>query len=294
MSSPLTRPGLGVKEGDTILAINGRKLDAHTSVQECLVRQAAHKVDLRVLRKGEDTPDTITIKTLHDDEDLRYRALINARRAMTHERSEGRVGYLHVPDMGTQGYAEFHRGFMAEQHRDALIVDVRNNGGGHVSSLLLEKLSRAHLGYELQRHGTTWTYPQEIPRGPIVALTNAYAGSDGDIFSHSFKLMGLGPLMGARTWGGVIGIWPRHKLVDGSVTTQPEFSFWFSDVGFGVENYGTEPDIPVAQPPESEQGGADPQLIAAIDEALTRLQGHNHQIPDLGPYPNLAPPDELG
>ncbi len=105
--------------------------------------------------------------------------------------------------------------------------------------------------------------------------------------------MNLGPLMGARTWGGVIGIWPRHKLVDASVTTQPEFSFWFADVGFGVENYGTEPDIPVAQPPESERGGADPQLVAAIDEALTLLQGASIGPPDLAPYPNLAPPKEL-
>jgi tricorn protease len=143
--------------------------------------------------------------------------------------------------MGPWGFAEFHRGYLSELDRDALIVDVRYNRGGHVSSLLLEKLARKRVGYDVARWVPPTPYPEESVAGPIVALTNQFAGSDGDIFSHCFKLYGLGPLVGMRTWGGVIGINPRHRLVDGTQTTQPEFSFWFTDVGWGVENYGTDP-----------------------------------------------------
>ena len=125
------------------------------------------------------------------------------------------------------------------------MVDVRYNRGGHVSQLLIEKLARKRVGYDVSRWGKPDPYPSYSVAGPMVALTNQWAGSDGDIFSHVFKLMKLGPLIGKRTWGGVIGIWPRHVLADGSVTTQPEFSFWFVDVGWGVENYGTDPDIEV-------------------------------------------------
>jgi tricorn protease len=168
--------------------------------------------------------------------------------------------------MGSRGFSEFHRYFVSEFDREGLIVDVRWNGGGNVSQLLLEKLRRRRIGYDANRWAVPESYPSEAPMGPMVALTNEYAGSDGDIFSHSFKLYGLGPLIGKRTWGGVIGIWPRHFLVDGTLTTQPEFAFWFEDVGWNVENYGTDPDIEVDVLPQDYVRGADPQLDRALSE----------------------------
>src|SRR5205823_6303847 len=163
---------------------------------------------------------------------------------------------------GAEGYAEFHRSYLTEYDRDALVVDVRANGGGHVSGLLLEKLARRRVGYDFPRWSAPKPYPDESPAGPMVALTNELAGSDGDIFSHAFKMLQLGPLIGKRTWGGVIGIWPRHRLVDGTVTTQPEFSFFFADLGWRVENYGTDPDIEVDNAPHDYARGADrPQRI---------------------------------
>ena len=123
----------------------------------------------------------------------------------------------------------------------------------------------------------------------MVALTNEYAGSDGDIFSHSFKLFGLGPLIGKRTWGGVVGIWPRHALVDGTVTTQPEFAFWFDDVGWGVENYGTDPDIEVEIRPQDHAAGEDPQLDRALVEIEKQLTRRPPRQPDFGRRPQLAP-----
>ncbi len=165
--------------------------------------------------------------------------------------------------MGPHGYAEFHRAFRNEVDRDGLIVDVRWNGGGNVSQLLLEKLVRRPISFDVARWQGPATYPADAPLGPMVAVTNEHAGSDGDIFSHAWKIYRLGPLIGKRTWGGVIGIWPRHALVDGTITTQAEFSTWFVDVGWAVENYGTDPDIEVDIAPQDFAAGRDPQLERA-------------------------------
>jgi tricorn protease len=192
--------------------------------------------------------------------------------------------------MGAEGYAEFHRGYLAEYDHDGLIVDVRNNGGGHVSMLLLEKLARRRLGYDFNRWNKPVPYPEESPAGPLVALTNEQAGSDGDIFSHAFKMLNLGPLVGKRTWGGVIGIHPRHSLADGTVTTQPEFSFFFDDVGWKVENYGTDPDIEVENAPHDYANGVDPQLDRSIALALQLLEEHPPHRPKASDRPRLTIP----
>jgi tricorn protease len=230
----------------------------------------------------------VLITALRDETPARYRAWVERNRRWVHERSAGRVGYFHLPDMMAAGFGEFHRYFRGESERPALLVDVRYNRGGHVSQLLLEKVARRRIGYDLSRWGTPEPYPSEAPAGPIVALTNERAGSDGDIFSHAFKLMGIGPLVGVRTWGGVIGIWPRHRLVDGTETTQPEFSFWFKDVGWGIENYGTDPDIEVENAPHEVRAGRDRQLERALEVALEALEREKPSIPDFGPRPNLA------
>ncbi|GAA3446831.1 S41 family peptidase [Planomonospora venezuelensis] len=287
-TSPLNRLGLDVRPGDTILAVNGQPVGLATSPGERLVNQADQEVQLTIGRDGERR--TVSVRAISDEQPGRYRDWVRANRARCHERSDGRLGYLHIPDMGPDGYAEFHRGYLAEYDREGLIVDVRFNGGGHVSSLLMEKLSRRRLGYNFPRWGAPEPYPDESPRGPMVAITNEWAGSDGDIFSHTFKLLGLGPLIGKRTWGGVIGIWPRHQLADGTVTTQPEFSFAFDDVGWKVENYGTDPDIEVDITPQDYARGIDTQLEKAIDVALERLATHPPHTPDLADRPRPTVP----
>lgn len=271
-SSPLLRPGLNVKEGDVLLAINGRPLSKQVTPGKLLSNQARNRVDLLVAAgDGKSAPRKITVQTLKDETALRYREWVIGNRRAVHAASKEQIGYIHIPDMGPAGYAEFHRQFLSEYQKPGLIVDVRQNEGGYVSPLILEKLARRPLGFELQRWGASMAYPAESVAGPIVALADEGAGSDGDVFSHSFKLMKLGPLVGTRTWGGTIGIHPRHELVDGSVTTQPEFSSWFQDVGFTLENWGTEPDIEALSPPQSGSGEQDPQLCAAIKAALDLL-----------------------
>lgn len=291
--SPLGRLGANVKEGDILLAVNGRRLGADCTPQELLVNLARTDVSLTIAEAKKKQPRTVVVRTLAGETAARYREWVEYNRARTLELSGGRVGYVHVPNMGPLGFAEFHRYYMTEIDREALLVDVRFNGGGHVSQLLLEKLARKRIGYDIKRWGRPEPYPSDSVLGPIVALTNEYAGSDGDIFSHSFKLMQLGKLVGKRTWGGVIGIWPRHLLVDRSVTTQPEFSFWFNDVGWQVENYGTDPDIEVEITPQDWAKGHDRQLEAAVNVALDELKKTPVGVPDFGPRPLLALPEEL-
>jgi len=289
-SSPLLSPGVNVGPGDLVLAINGQPVGPEATPGERLVNQAGTEVVLTVRGQHDSTPRTVTVKTLPEERPARYRDWVEAKRRAVHEATDGRVGYVHIPDMGPEGYAEFHRGYLVEFDHDALIVDVRANGGGHVSQLLLEKLLRRRAGYDFPRWAAPQPYPEQSPAGPLVAITNELAGSDGDIFSHTFKLFKLGPLVGKRTWGGVIGISPRHRLADGTITTQPEYSFFFDDVGWGVENYGTDPDIDVDNAPQDYARGADPQLERGIAVALELLAQHPPHRPRPTDRPRLAAP----
>ncbi len=315
-NSPLNRLGVNARVGDVLLAIDGQRLSRNVSPQQMLVNRSNIEIQLTLLapnsstsrsrhnpadettqeaqgRQGNTGPESarnVLVKTLHNDRPARYREWVETNRRRVHEQTKGRVGYVHVPDMRAFGYAEFHRYYLAESEREGLIVDVRFNGGGNVSQLLLEKLARRRIGYDKPRYGEVAPYPFHSVLGPMVTLTNEYAGSDGDIFSHAFKILELGPLIGKRTWGGVIGIWPRHSLVDGTFTTQPEFSHWFEDVGWAVENYGTAPDIEVEVKPQDYAKGRDTQLERGIKEILKLMQQNPPRLPDFGPRPSLALP----
>lgn len=270
-SSPLAGPGLNVHAGDAVLAVNGQRVGRRRSPQELLVNQAGCELQLTIEDAENGEVRTISVKALSSERWARYREWVEENRRKVHELSQGRVGYIHIPDMGQSGFAEFHRSFLAEYDAPALLIDVRWNSGGDVSGLLLHKLARHRLGYDFPRWATPLPYPAESPRGPMVALTDEHAGSDGDIFCHSFKLMRLGPLVGKRTWGGVIGYAHGHRLVDGTMITEPEYSFWFRDVGWNVENYGTDPDIEVDITPQDYLRGTDTQLERAVEEALSQM-----------------------
>jgi tricorn protease len=289
IDSPLAEPGLAVREGDVIVAIGGKRVTREVLPERLLVNTSGRDVSV-TLRARKDEERTILVKALASEAALRYRAWVEANRRLVHERTGERIGYLHIPDMGPWGFSEFHRGYLSEFDRKGLIVDVRYNRGGHVSSLLLEKLARKRVGYDAPRYGSLVPYPPESVGGPIVAMTNQFAGSDGDIFSHCFKLYGLGPLVGKRTWGGVVGIEPYHHLVDGTLTTQPEFSFWFADVGWRVENYGTDPDYDVDIAPHDYRDGNDPQLDLALQLMERALEGYTEVRPDLSTRPSLPLP----
>jgi tricorn protease len=286
--SPLNAVGVEARTGERIVAVNGQRTSRERPPQSLLVHQAAAKVELTLAANtGTSSIRNVLVTTLADEIPARYREWVERNRSWVHEQSQGRVGYFHLPDMMSAGFAEFHRYFITECDREGLIVDVRYNRGGHVSQLLLEKVARKRIGYATARWGQTSSYPDEAVAGPVVALTNEHSGSDGDIFSHGFKLMGIGPLVGTRTWGGVIGINPYHTLVDGTQTTQPEYSFWFKDVGWGVENYGTDPQIEVDNAPQDAAAQRDRQLETALATALQLIERAGPGKPQFGDRPNL-------
>lgn len=288
--SPLAAVGVAAQPGERLLAIDGLTCDRAHPPQARLVARAGRKVELLLADAEGKERRRVIARALGSEEGPRYREWVEANRARVRAASNNRLGYLHIPDMVTWGFSEFHRYLRTESLREGLIVDARFNRGGHVSQLLLEKLTRRVLGYDVSRWGAPEPYPAQAIAGPLVCVTNQHAGSDGDIFSHCFCLMQLGPLVGTRTWGGVIGIWPRHRLTDGTITTQPEFSFWFKDVGWGVENWGAEPDLPVDIAPQDYAAGRDPQLDAAVACALEALAKHPPHAPDFSARPRLDLP----
>ena len=290
--SPLTAPGLSVAAGDEIVAVGGEPVSMKVSPHERLLNLARQPVELTLrTRKGKRRVNRrVVVTTLAQEYSLRYRDWVETNRTRVHDETDGRVGYVHIPDMGPRGFSEFHRYYLAEVNHEGLIVDVRWNGGGNVSQLLLQRLRRRRIAYGARRWGQPTPYPFDAPMGPMVALTNENAGSDGDIFSHSFKLLGLGPLIGKRTWGGVIGISPRHALVDGTVTTQPEFAFWFTDEEWGVENYGTDPDINVEIRPQDHAAGRDPQIERGLSEVMKLVRQMKPTVPALDRRPTHTRP----
>jgi tricorn protease len=289
VDSPLALPGVDVLENEYIHSVDGQEVTKELSIDELLINKYWQEVDLAVSKDGSQRRH-VTVRTLGSERMLRYRNWVETNRRYVRDKTDGRIGYVHIPDMGPFGYAEFHRGYLSEYDRDGLIIDVRYNRGGHVSGLLLEKLARKRVGYNCSRWGQPSPYPYESAKGAMVTVTNQFAGSDGDTFSHCFKLYKLGPLVGKRTWGGVIGINPSHRLVDGSLTTQPEYSFWFIDVGFKVENYGTDPDYEVDIAPHDYRQGSDPQLDKAISLILDILQKNPPKVPEFSNKPSLPIP----
>src|SRR5439155_37318 len=183
--------------------------------------------------------------------------------------------------------AAFHRDLRVEMARDALIVDTLNNNGGHTSQLIIENLSRRVIGWDTGRHNPLTSYPDSAPRGPLVSIANEWAGSDGDIVNAAFKALDLGPVIGTRTWGGVIGIDGRYTLVDGTSVTQPRYSFWFEQFGWAVENHGVDPDVVVEFPPQAWGAGDEPQLTAAIERIQAELASRAAKPAARGPFDDL-------
>lgn len=288
-TSPLGAPGVDVEVGDSLVAIDGIPIDPVVGPGPLLVDRGGRSVEMSV-KRGRRKTHTVFVTPLTDETELRYREWVESRRETVKEATGGRAGYIHIPDMGADGYAKFHRALLTEVDAEGLVIDVRYNRGGNVSQLLLEKLMRRRIGWQVTRWRDPVAVPSDAPAGPMVCLTNELSGSDGDIFSHTFKLAGLGPLIGTRTWGGVVGIWPQQSLVDGTVTTQPEFAHWFHDVGFAVENYGTDPDITVEIAPQDYAAGVDPQMDRAVAELVAIMDGHRPDLPDLTTRVSLTPP----
>lgn len=283
--SPLA--GTGIREGAVLTHVDGRPVDPVTGPYPLLAGAGGTTVELTFRpaadRNGphadgasdpqdEAPPRRVAVVPLVDETPLRYQDWVAKRRAVVRRLSGGRCGYLHIPDMGGSGWAQFNRDLRMEMSRPALIVDVRGNAGGHISELVVEKLTRTIIGWDLTRDAQPVSYASNAPRGPVVALADEATSSDGDMITAAFKLLRLGPVVGQRTWGGVVGMTGRHRLGDGTVITVPMNAAWFDAYGWWVENKGVAPDLEALRTPLDWAEGRYAQLDDAVRLALELLE----------------------
>jgi tricorn protease len=271
--SPLTEVGVDVHVGDYVLAINGRELKAGTDPYELLQAPADQPSEWRVSSTADGKSSRlIRYRPLASEADLRYLEWTAANRARVAQLSENRVGYIHIPDMGDAGIREFIKWWYPQVRKEAMVVDERDNGGGNISEMLIERLARTLEGTDFARnHDVAGTYPRVVEPGPKVALINEDTGSDGDIFAYVFRQSKIGALIGKRTWGGAVGITEHGPLLDGGVVFVPEFGTADAGGRWIIEGHGVDPDIVVEQDPVEVLQGRDPQLERGVGELMKRL-----------------------
>ncbi|PYV94235.1 MAG: hypothetical protein DMG89_25965 [Acidobacteria bacterium] len=290
LRSPLTEPGVNVKEGDYLIAVNGRALRAPQNPYELFANTANETVTLTVNSKpSEDGSHTVQVKPIGEEYPLRELNMVETNRKKVDAATNGRVGYVYLPDMGGSGLSEFVKQFFPQIRKEGIIFDVRYNGGGFVDQLILERLRRVLAGMDSLRNWEVGTVPPVVFHGAMACITNHYAASDGDLFSYFFKYYKLGPLIGERTWGGVRGIRGNITLMDGGYITRPEASRYDLNSKWVIENRGVQPDVVVENRADLVVKGQDPQLEKAIELVMKEMQEHPKKLParppDLPAYP---------
>jgi tricorn protease len=285
--SPLTEVGIDVHVGDFVLAINGRELTGANDPYELLQLPANLPVEWRVASSASGSAArTIRYQPLTTEANLLYLAWTAGNRARVDGMSRGRLAYIHLPDMGEAGIREFIKWWYPQVRKEGLVIDLRGNGGGNISAMLIERLGRKLGGLQFWRNGG-WpqTYPNVVQPGPKAALIDEQTASDGDIFAYQFRAHGLGPLIGKRSWGGAVGITEHGALLDGGTVEVPEFGTADAAGRWIIEGHGVDPDIVVEQDPIEVMQGRDPQLERAVDELLKRLPAAPAGLPQAAPAP---------
>jgi len=290
---PLSQPGVDVKVGDYLLAVNGAPVDPSKDPWASFQGLADKTIRLTVSAKPALDAEArdVSVHALASETSLRYRAWIEERRAYVQERTKGRVGYVYVPSTGVDGQSDLVRQFEGQKTKPALIVDERWNSGGQIPTRFIELLNRPITNYWARRDAKDWPWPPDGHQGPMCMLINGLSGSGGDAFPAYFKMAKLGPLIGMRTWGGLVGLSGNPGLVDGAEVTVPTFGYYDKDGTWGIEGHGVDPDIEVVDDPSKMCAGPDgawkdPQLDAAIDWALSELEKHPYQPPPRPAYPD--------
>jgi len=285
--SPLRDLGVNVKEGDFILAVNGVALADLDNPYQALVDQAGKTTVLTVNDKpGKDGARDAMVEPINDESNLYYLNWVQDNIRKVNEATDGRVGYVHVPDMSVAGLNEFVKRYYPQLSKKALIVDVRGNGGGNVSPMLIERLRREAAMTRIIRNAEPGTNPPAVFMGPMVCLMDEFSASDGDIFPYRFRHHGLGKLIGKRSWGGVVGIRGSLPLLDGGSLNKPEFSIYdLEGKKWVIEGYGVDPDIVVDNHPMKEYRGEDQQLQKGIEVILEELAANPEELKPPPPYP---------
>ena len=289
--APLTEIGVDARAGDYVLAIDGEALLGSDNPYRLLRHRADRPVRLTLNAEPVfDGAREVTFTPVTEERSLRYLTEVEANRRTVSELTAGRVGYLHVSDMGADGIQEFVKWFYGQVRKEGLVIDVRGNGGGNVSQMLIERLGRSVLGTRFARtYDTPDTYPAIAFHGHLVCILDEDSASDGDIFPYRFREAGLGPLIGKRSWGGVIGITNHGPLIDGGSVNVPQFGTNGADGSWVVENVGVEPDIEVENDPRAVIAGRDPQLERAVEEVLRMMRENPKSLPER-PAPPVKTP----
>jgi tricorn protease len=288
--SPLTELGVNVQAGDFILAVNGQPVRDLANLYSALVGTVGKQVVLRVNSTPTDGgARDVTVVPIADEAPLYYEQFVADNIAYVAKKTDGKVGYLHIPDMGPEGLNEFVRRFYPQLNKRALIVDVRGNGGGNVSPMIIERLQRELTLINVRRNGPPTANPGGQLLGPKVTLLNEYSASDGDLFPYRFRENGLGKLVGKRSWGGVVGITNSLPFTDGGDLRKPEFAPYAKDgKGWIIEGHGVDPDIVVDNDPAREFRGEDQQLDKGIEVILEELKTKGQTLPPPPAWPNKS------
>ena len=285
--SPLTEIGVDAREGDYIIAVNGKSTNTMRDIYESLVNTVGKQVRLRLNSRAEDAGSRETVVVpIGDEHQLYYYEWVQGNLEKVEKATQGRVGYIHIPDMQVDGLNEFVKYFYPQFRKDALIVDVRGNGGGNVSPMVIERLRREAAMIDIARNTAPSYDPGAIIPGPKVCLMDEFSASDGDIFAYRFRYYKLGKLIGKRSWGGVVGIRGTLQIVDGGYLNKPEFSRYdLAGKEWIMEGHGVDPDIVVDNDPAKEYEGIDEQLNKAIEVVLQEMKTEPVRIPPPPPYP---------
>ena len=285
--SPLSEVGASVPEGHYIISVNGKLTSEMSNIRESMIGLAGEAVVLRVNdRPQEQGAREVIVRPVADEADLYYFNWVQQNIETVNEATDGRVGYIHIPDMGPGGLNEFVKHFYPQLRKEALIIDVRGNGGGNVSPMIIERLRREIAMVSAPRNVAPRPNPEHMMLGPMVTLLDEHSASDGDIFPFRFRQHGLGPLIGMRSWGGVIGIRGSLPFVDGGTLNRPEYGlFNIEGDEWIIEGYGVDPDIEIDNDPAREFDGIDDQLNRGIEEILRLLETEGFELPERPEFP---------
>ena len=287
---PLSQPGIDVKAGDYLLAVNGAPVDVAKDPWAAFQGLAGKTIRLTVSAKPTLDADArdVVVKAIESETDLRYRAWIEQHRAYVEKKTGGKVGYVYVPSTGLDGQSDLVRQFFGQNQKAALIIDERWNSGGQIPTRFIELLNRPITNYWARRDAKDWPWPPDAHQGPKCMLINGLSGSGGDAFPAYFKMMGIGKVIGTRTWGGLVGLSGNPNLIDGAEVTVPTFGYYKKNGTWGVEGHGVDPDIEVIDDPSKMVDGGDPQLDAAIDLMLAEIEKHPYTAPKRPAYPDKS------
>jgi len=285
LRSPLTAPGVNVKAGEYLLKVNGVDLKPPAEIYSLFENTAGKSIEITVGPSADGKGSrTVTVEPLASESQLRNRDWIEGNLQKVHKATNGRVAYVYVPDTAQGGMAAFKRYFFPQVDKEAIIVDERSNSGGQYADYYIDILRRPYTANWAMRYGAGSRTPGAAIFGPKVMIIDEGAGSGGDLLPYMFRKFNLGPLVGKRTWGGLVGVGGYPTLMDGGSVTAPHFAFW-DEEGFGVENVGVPPDIDVEQTPADVIAGRDPQLEKAIEVVMKELEKNPPKKPQQPPYP---------